>query len=1137
MRGPAHRSRRAGRKARGGVDRSASGPRGVLRAALALLALVSGAPVCWTAPPESGAGEDGFAAIRALIDQRRFAEARERALEKLRELEEHGLGDTLAAAEVLDLAVDAARRAPAVPSEEDERLARRAIAIKERELGREDAGTALSWHQYGTVLHRRRQLEQARRAYETALGIRERLFGTEALEITPTLVNLGGLLVDLGEREAALGVYERCLAIRERRLQPGDPRLATIHRNIGLLQMELGRTEEAVSHQQEALRIVRAAFGDRHPRTASAYDALSAALLQAGRFDEAIEASRRGIDIAEAAGDGLAAAVARGNLATILMQLGRLADAQDLFERALAYFAAHPDHEPLARAQALNNSGLLLARLGDTSEGRRRIEQALAIRRRSLHPDDPAIAESMIALGHTHWFEGDLESAFRRYGEAARRLEAALGPDHRSLAQALYDQGLAARSMGRRREARRLIERATAIESRYEKDAPSVEAARDHEMLAVLSFELGDDASAAREFERAEEVLRRTVGLDHPAAAGTLHQHAAFLAARGDAAGALELALRAWRSSREGLRAQLGGLPERQALQIALSMRGRSGRDVALGLAAGGRLAPAQIARVWEALIASRALVLDSLIHRRLAEARGSRDARLALLRARRNLAGLIVRGPGSTPAAAYRDAIRRARAEAERAERELARAGGPEPAPVEGITIDAVRAALPPDAALIAWARFDEAGRTGEVRGAYVAFVLPPGKADPIAVPLGDAGRIEELVRRWREEISAPPLAAGRDRHEADARYREAAESLRRAVWDPVVAKAGGARVLFVVPDGALHAVNPATFPAAGGRFWAETGAPVHRLTSERDLLRGAPVRRGRGLLAVGGIDFDAGARAGAPEDVESAMPPSERDSARSRDGCWRLVPARFAPLPGTEREVTDLAERWRASAARRGAPAAVRIVTGAAADEATFRREAPGRRILHLATHSFRIESDCPRTVPAGARGEAPFAPGPVLPVPIDPLFRTGLALAGANRAPIGAGPQGSGRDSAADDGLLTAAEIAALDLTGVEWVVLSACDSGLGEVRTAEGVLGLQRAFFEAGARTAIVSLWPADDSATREWMAALYRARLEEQRPTAEAVAAATREVIAVRRASHRPVHPFYWGAFVAAGDWR
>ena len=143
-------------------------------------------------------------------------------------------------------------------------------------------------------------------------------------------------------------------------------------------------------------------------------------------------------------------------------------------------------------------------------------------------------------------------------------------------------------------------------------------------------------------------------------------------------------------------------------------------------------------------------------------------------------------------------------------------------------------------------------------------------------------------------------------------------------------------------------------------------------------------------------------------------------------------------------------------------------------------------------------------------------------------NPLQLSGLAFAGANRA------QSVRSDE--EDGILTAEEIAAMNLTGTEWAVLSACETGVGAVQDVEGIVGLRRAFQVAGVRTLIMSLWPVDDRATQAWMEALYRHRLEDRESTLEAVHEATLSVLsAERRAGYE--HPFFWGAFVAAGDWR
>ena len=118
-----------------------------------------------------------------------------------------------------------------------------------------------------------------------------------------------------------------------------------------------------------------------------------------------------------------------------------------------------------------------------------------------------------------------------------------------------------------------------------------------------------------------------------------------------------------------------------------------------------------------------------------------------------------------------------------------------------------------------------------------------------------------------------------------------------------------------------------------------------------------------------------------------------------------------------------------------------------------------------------------------------------------------------------------------------MLTAEEVAALNLGGVEGAVLSGCDTGVGEVRSGEGVFGLRRAFQVAGARTVIRSLWAVEDQVTRQWMSTLYDGRLTKKLSTVDAVRGASLGVLQQRRTKGLSTHPFYWAAFVAAGDWR
>jgi len=665
--------------------------------------------------------------------------------------------------------------------------------------------------------------------------------------------------------------------------------------------------------------------------------------------------------------------------------------------------------------------------------------------------------------------------------------------------------------------------------------------------LAALHYDLGQFEKARVECERALAIAEKNLDDTSPEIAEILGVLGPVRAALGDTAEALKNCLRAEEIATTQLRLTARGFAEREALLYA-GVRPR-GLDLPLHFAANG-LEPVSWRRIWDALVRSRAAVLEEMASRSRGASLSSdpETARLVadLRRASTRLAGLKVAGPSGTPQS-HAEAVAAARRDKDATERALAArsASFRRDFDRERIGLTAVESALPAGSALVAFVEYEVRGRQdltvplarrAPAERRLLAFVRDPRGEIHVAL-IGAKRDVDSAVQAWIRAAARPPGADAPAT--ANDRSSTCGDALRRLVWDPVEPYFGDAQLVFIVPEGALHKVNFAALPLASGLFLAETARNLHLLAAERDIVEsGDNGSRGEGMLVLGGADFDAPIETDARIAGTGAATPSTAPSpALTRQfvplaPCRGLEGVRFPPLPGSLREAQLVAENWKrwqpATKATKAAESKQAVLlTGAGATESALKSLAPGKQILHLATHGFVLAAACPDAVP-GTRG-IHAAPPPGSGAAANPLQLAGLAFSGANHREEATDDQ--------DDNILTAEEAASLNLQGVEWAVLSGCDTGVGEVQTGEGVLGLRRAFQVAGARTLIMSLWAVSDAAACEWMEALYAARYRDGLGTAAAVHAATQRIIETRRRNGQSIHPFYWAGFVAAGDWR
>lgn len=963
---------------------------------------------------------------------------------------------------------------------EAEALARKRLAIVERESGPESIDTADMLDLLSEAMRQNGKGGQVEvgEICKRAVRIKERALGKDDPGYAASLYQLGRWYLLNGEFDTAAPLIERSLRIREDKLGPKHPDVGSSLYLLGVIKTEQGDHPAAKALVERSLAIMES-VDPNSPAVAECLSGLGSVLVRMGDYAPAEPLFRRAIDLWARAYGPTHAKVGTGwnNLASVLYATGDYEGSLACQKKALSIRVRTlgPNHELVGTARL--NIGMCLAALGRKTEARRQFEQAVAIYERRFGRDDAEVGYALKRLGDTYLSPGGFRKAIPILERSVSNLMAGEPPDHPDIGEAKAALGSAYTAVGDTARGNTLNRQA----------------------LAILTSRLGER---------------------HPEVGLTLTQYAGALVVVHAFEPALGIALQGEEVSREHLRLTCRSMPERTALAYAAS-RPAGGRLALSILKSVPDPAPEVLVRVWDSLIRSRTLVLDEMAIRMhmAAESSDPDTKRLMddLTAARRRLANMIVSGPGDMSGSKYREALDRARDADERAERDLAKRSEAYSADQERgrIGFREVASALPSGAALVAYAATGD----GQDR-AYVAFVARAGDKEPYFISVGPATRIDAAVSRWLNAVSD----AGRTSNERGDPSRAAGDSLASLVWSPIAHQVEGVRRLFVVGDGSILLVDFDALPLAG-RYFAEVGPVVHYLNSERDLVTlGKDRVSGTGLLALGDPAFDRVSSNRSVARSRGAQEEGSRGHYRDAFDCSDFQSVRFSRLPKSGMEARDIARIW-------DDPAHTTVLTGAEADEHTFKEDAPGHRVLHLATHGFFLGGICETAAPntRGIGGTSPLAYRPPAKRPVNPTQLSGLALAGANER-ASAGPDD-------EDGVLTAEEIASLNLSGTDWAVLSACDTGRGKIQVGEGVLGLRRAFQVAGARTVIMSLWAVDDASTRQWMEALYHGRVEQKLDTADAVRAANLNVLRARRAQARSTDPFHWAGFVAAGDWR
>jgi CHAT domain-containing protein/tetratricopeptide (TPR) repeat protein len=853
--------------------------------------------------------------------------------------------------------------------------------------------------------------------------------------------------------------------------------------------------------------------------------------VKLGDYTKAKSYYKRSLAIAERyfSSDPSGFATILNNLAGLCQLLGDFAKAELLYQRSLAIWqnALGPDHPNIA--SVLNNLAELYQSIGDYAKAEPLHIRSLSITEKTLGPNHPDIANSLNDLAVLSESRGDYARAEHLQKRALEIMEKAFGLDNPKVATSLNNLALLYMYLGDYARAEPLHKRSLDIRERGLGPNHS-DVAESLNNLASLYQTLGNNAKAEPLYQRSLAIWQNALGPDHPLVATSLSSLARLYAALDDFQRSHDFYLKTMAIDEKLIDHVQGFTSESQKLAFLGEREGTLHSFLSLidRYLSKDRTLRRKALDAW---LERKGLVLEA--QTRLQEVFAYSDDPLAVktyqefVDVMTQRSNLVYAGSRRGGLEIYKDEYAELEWRKERLEARLSRLSHAflSRSNIAKADCEKVANAMPNKTALIDFARirifdFKTVGTERKwLPHRYIAFILHACNAESVGmINLGDADDIDRVVSLLRKGLG--------DVNDIN-RVRNASQEICRKVFEPVRNELGDVREVFISPDGNLNLIPFEILQGFDGRYLIEDYT-FNYIATGRDILDFGKIKKSENkAVLMGDPDFDMGV------DVKSATLRKLGINKVSGEGMKRssdMDRLQFSRLEGTREEVE-----------------AIHIILGKeraevytdreALEEVLKQKDAP--RILHLATHGFCLtDSELSNLQFSFMRDSLSRGLDMVMMPPMymgssvkmeNPYIRSGIALAGANQALRAQGPKTS-------DGIVTAEKIFGLKLRGTDMVVLSACDTGLGEVRSGEGVFGLRRAFAQAGAKSLVMSLWKIPVEESKELMIAFYT-NLQTGMSKTQALRHAIlseMEIVKKRDGVSRP-HPFFWGGFVFAGE--
>ena len=1003
-----------------------------------------------------------------------------------------------------------------------------AVSIEQEILGEDHPTYGVTLGNFGFILQTTGDFSRGERLYFQSAEIARKSLGENHPDYGAAIGNLAELYVKTGEYGRAKPLFEQAIAIQKNANGEQHIDYVTPVNNLAECCRRMGDYDRARQLWLQCLEIHRKLPGGRSSSEyAVTLSNLGATHQAMGDFDRAEQVFLECLknlskpNAVTSLQDRLRYATAANNLGELYKSKGNYPSAEPLLRESKEIIGKAVGEETAEYAMLLNNLGALYLAMGDYVRAEPALLQCKKIRQDVLALEHPDYAQVLNNLGILYKSMGDYERAESFYLQCKEVQRKVLGEKHADYATTLSNLATLYEEMGEYGQAEMLFLECKEVQQKAI-GTKHVHYARTLNNLAGLYNLMGDYERAEPLYSQSVALYQNVYGEQHPDYAISLNNLGALYFDTKDFARGEPLIRQSLAITRNHIRATSTILSERQQLAMTQTLRYLLDSYLSLAIEEGKTF---HVSAAREVLVWKGATLARQRAMRLAADDPAIAEQFKQLQAVSRKLAALSRAAPDSEREQ-WSQQVRELTSSKEALESELSQKSAVFRDALKTITPELIQAAVPENGVLVDFLLYNKfsPSKENEVDGLVtpsLLAVIVKREGEPQLVDLGSKAPLAEAIDQWRQTFGMSPEG------------KRAGLAIRNQIWKPLLKHIDDFDTVLVSTDGVLGRLPIGALPGKQtGSYLIEDHrialVPVPQLLPALVNPQGAS-SLDRELLLLGDVNYDAVSDA-APEEKRKKRRPGGRRS----DG----VDREFDRLDGAAGEVAAIQvlyqELYEADSNDVG------TLKKSEASEAAFRALAGKYRVLHLATHGFFASANLQSGMNSEAvirSGRKGFASTATEVVGLNPGLLSGLAFAGANLEP----------ELGKDDGILTAQEITFLPLNGVETVVLSACETGLGEVAGGEGLIGIQRAFQIAGVKTTVASLWKVNDQATRVLMERFYRNLWEKEMSHLDALREAQLYILnnpnSVRSLDvdsgnkEKRASPELWAAFQISGDWR